>query len=90
MIPAAEQSMHNNIRPPITIPAQAMGWPDSFLRLIEFSAITPNIRASNPVTTPTGKQMTLVNGNGITPVQTESRVNTARIRLTMDCRLAGL
>ena len=76
---------HRNTAPPIKIPIQARGRPDSFRFRILFSEVTPKINAVPPSTRLTGKQANPVNGMGSSPVQNESAVNTPNTRLIMDC-----
>jgi hypothetical protein len=70
--------------PPSMIPIHAMGLPDSFRLWIWLREIAPNTSARIPNRKLVGKQMRLVNGKGIMPVQKDRMVKIPNTRLRMD------
>ena len=75
---------HRKTIPPTVIPIHAMGLPDSFSLRIRFREIVPNTSARIPNRKLAGKQMRLVNGKGIVPVQNDRMVKIPNTRLRMD------
>ena len=78
------QIMHRKTNPPIMIPIQAMGRPDSLFLRIRFREMAPNTSARIPKTKLVGKQMKPVNGKGTKPIQNNRMVRIPNTRLKMD------
>ena len=76
--------MHRKTNPPITIPIHAIGRPASLCLRIRFKEIAPNTSARIPNRKLAGRQIKLVNGKGIKPVQNDRMVRIPNTRLRID------
>ena len=83
------QRKHRMMNPPMTIPAHAIGRPDSSLARSRFSEMIPYVNATMPEMKLAGKQMKPVSGSGSIVPHKVRTVRMPKIRLMMECLLVG-
>jgi hypothetical protein len=87
-----EEAMHKtqrSVKPPMTMPAQAIVPPLKLCLRALVKPMAPNTSASIEERKLNGKQTMLVRGSGIQPEQNVRIVRMPKIRLATACEFAG-